>query len=153
LLNEYFVFWIKKEFAFHYFHKSGILYRFIIEYCENSGRQDLSEQFLYITNDFPKARLINYIREHVNSNINISIDQNKISLNQNGQFVTLYIYEKYIKFYCNTLHEAEYLLFPMLRAFNPHLFIAGNNIQNYGWITPVLKKNLNNNRQILYSSY
>jgi len=150
-LNEYSVFWIKQEFALHYFHKSGILYRFIKSYQENLNRQGLSEQFHYITNDFPIDHLIRHFQNNLKIDINIKVTDNEVELSREGHFITLYIYDKNIVFYCETLHEAESLLFPLLRSFHPYLFIAGNNIQNYGWIAPVRINGINKDRQILYS--
>ena len=40
-LNKYYVFWIKEEFAYHYFYKNDILYRFLNAYQE---KQKISNQ-------------------------------------------------------------------------------------------------------------
>lgn len=150
-MNEYSVFWIKKEFAQHFFHKTDILYRFIKSYQHNIKRQDLSQQFNFVTMKFPKYHLINHIQENLLPQMNIAIHNRQIELSKNGYFLTLHIHEKFLKFYCETLSEAEFLLFPILRSYHPYLFVMENNLNNYGWIAPILKKDLNKNSQILYS--
>jgi len=152
LLNEYSVYWIKKEFALHYYHKSGILYRFLRDYQDNYMRQDLSEQFHYVTNTFPKSALIKHIEKSLLHRATVNIHtRNEIEISTEGQFLSLYVNEKVLKLYCESLHDAEELLFPALRRFQSSLFIKGNNIENYGWIAPVQKNPLSKDRQILYS--
>ena len=151
LLDEYSIFWIKKEFAYHYSHKSDILFRFIRSYQENEKRQDLSGQYNYITNHFPRRKLIHHVTQFCDRRDKIKIHDHQLEISNNHRYLALHIYEKQLTFYCDSLDTAEDLLFPILRSFHPFLFIIGNNLENYGWISPITKRRQFNNRQVLYS--
>lgn len=135
-MYEYSVIWIKEDIAKHYFHKSDILYRFIKAYQKNHDRTDLKKQYDYITNDFPETALISHMKKYLN-NVSVQVEGPQIKLNKNLHLISLHISEKHLKFRCETLQDAEETLFPILRQFQSILFIIGNNIENYGWISPV----------------
>lgn len=141
------MFWIKKEFAHHYFYKSDILYRFLKLYQNNKDREDLSTQYHYITNNFPERTLISHLHR-----INVQKEHNQFEINKNGQYVNLHIEKKYLSFSCKNLIDAEELLFPTLRLFQPLLFIMSKtDMEDYGWISPVQKSSEYYNGQVLYS--
>lgn len=150
-MNEYDVFWINEEFSYHYFYKSGILYRFLNSYQNNKDRMDLSTQFRYITYTFPEEILHAHLRKPDPFREILQTKHNQFTLYQNEQSVVLYIYEHYLKFQCETLHDAEDLLFPILREFHPYLFIMNVNKQDYGWLSPSTKRNELKTKQLLYS--
>lgn len=145
---EYNVFWIKEEFAYHYFYKSDILYRFIKSYQNNKSRQDLSSQYNYITNVFPKNTLVSHL--HQDKQIQIAMKDYQLKIYNKERHIYLQIEEKYLTFYCHSLHDAEELLFPSLRLFHPLLFVVGTYVEDYGWITSIVKNNYKL-RQVLYS--
>jgi hypothetical protein len=150
-MKEYKIYWIKEEFARHYYYKSDILYRFLREFHRQKNRVDLVSQFNFITESFPKDSLtFQLLRQPKNrlqneQNIDIVDIENKHSL------ISLHIEEKQIKFRCETLQDAETLLFPALRQFHPFLFIIDDHYENYGWISPVRTSIGYNNEQVLYS--
>lgn len=150
-MNAYVVYWIKREVALHYFHKSDILYRFIKAYQENTQHPCLAKQFEYITHPFSKQQLLKHIFEQNNQLLNIRIDEQKIEIKHDGQAVVVYISEKGLTFYCDTLHVAENLLFPILKTINPYLFIMSYHTINYGWLMPIKENSLKLDRQLLYS--
>ncbi|WP_158234652.1 sporulation inhibitor of replication protein SirA [Lentibacillus sediminis] len=136
-MYEYSIFWIKPEVAARYFHKSGLLYRFIKLYQSAPEREDVKAQFNYITHPFPPDLFIArnfYLSEQ---QITIKINGPFIDLQKDDRAISLQVGEKQIKFRCNTLQDAEELLFPALRAFQPVFFITGNTIENYGWTSPL----------------
>ncbi|MFD2045744.1 sporulation inhibitor of replication protein SirA [Ornithinibacillus salinisoli] len=150
-MKEYSIYWIKEEFAAHFFYKSDILYRFIKSYLLHETREDLSLQFEYITNNFPNASIISHIKKHVPNNISYQINGNDIKIKDDSQYITLHIYEKHIKFRCESLQGAEKLLFPVLRLIYPFLFIVDEEGSNFGWISPVTTSMMHHDRQVLYS--
>ncbi|SES77710.1 Protein of unknown function [Oceanobacillus limi] len=150
-MKEYSIYWIKEEFASHYFYKSDILYRFINSYLVNKNRKDLLLQFDYITNNFPNTSIISHVKQHLPSNSTCQIEGNQIIIKRDAQVITLHLYEKHIKFRCESLQDAERLLFPMLRLFYPFLFIVDNYYENYGWISPVTTSFEHRDHQVLYS--
>ena len=150
-LDKYYVYSIKEEFAYHYFYKSDILFRFLNLYQENKSRLDLSTQYQYITNDFPEDALISHLRKFYPHKISIQIERNEIIIYNNDQSIKLHIHKKHLEFYCETLYDAEDLLFPILRIFHPLLFIMSTNNIDYGWISPIMNRNEFKNRPKLYS--
>ncbi|UJL48017.1 sporulation inhibitor of replication protein SirA [Virgibacillus sp. NKC19-16] len=151
-MYEYSIFWIKEDVAKHYFYKSGILYRFMRDYQKNQNRADLKIQHDYIINRFPKNILISHIKRYCRENyIVFQLERSHIQLHKNKQLISLHISEKHLKFRCETLEDAEEFLFPMLRQFQPILFIIGNNIENYGWISPIPYSGNYYSEQVLYS--
>lgn len=152
LLNEYLVFWIKEEFAYHYFYKNDILYRFLKLYQKNKDRQDLSTQYDYITNNFPRHTLVSHLKRFHPNRVHIQKQSNQFEIYNETQYMALHIHKRHLKFYCETLYDAEELLFPTLRLFQPLLFVMGKKDQeDYGWISPVTKNRKYNNGQVLYS--
>lgn len=151
-MNEYLVFWIKEEFAFHYFYKNDVLYRFLVLYQKNKDRQDLLTQYDHITNVLPKHTIISHLKRFHPNRVSSKYHSNQLEINYETQHLTLYVYKKHLRFYCKTLQDAEELLFPTLRLFQPFLFVMGKKSRgDYGWISPVTKKRKYNNGQVLYS--
>lgn len=153
-MNEYTVYWIKGDFSYHYFHKADILYRFIKAYEENKDREDLFAQYYHITNYFPRTPLISHIKayhEEKDIDVTIEIKYNTLKIYGVRQSISLYIFEKHLTVYCETLNDAEVLLFPALRTFHESLFIKGNSLGESGWISPKIKKAAHKKGQVLYS--
>lgn len=151
-MHEYLVFWIKEEFAFHFFYKNDILYRFLVLYQNNKDREDLLMQYNYITNNLPKHTIISHLKRFHPNRLDNQSDSNQLEIYSETGHLTLYIYKKHLKILCKTIHEAEELLFPTLRLFQPFLFVMEKKKhKNYGWISPVTKKRKYNNGQVLYS--
>ena len=151
-LNKYLVFWIKEEFAYHYFYKNDILHRFLSAYQENKDQWDLSTQYDYITKKIPSKMLISHLYRNHNHSVEIQKKEKEFKIYNDQQYLTLHIYDKHLLFHCETLYDAEELLFPTLRIFQPLLFVMNKtNQQEYGWISPVTKNRKYNSGQILYS--
>lgn len=151
-LNKYLVFWIKEEFAYHYFYRNDILHRFLNAYQENKNRWDLSIQYDYITNKIPNKMLVSHLDRNHNQRVELGESETEFEIYNDHQYLTLHIYEKHLIFHCETLLDAEELLFPTLRIFQPLLFVMNNKNQDeYGWISPVTKNRKYNSGQILYS--
>src|SRR5699024_1447613 len=143
--------WIKEVFAYRYFYRSDILYRFIRSYGQNNHRKDLKKQFTYITKEFPEQDLIASLKKYQTQQSNLTTEKNTIHLYEHGYYIPLQIHQKHLKFSCKTLQEAEEVLFPKLRSFHPSLFIMKSNLREYGWITPMLKRNKVKDGHVLYS--
>lgn len=151
-MNEYVIYWIKKEIAYHFFHKNDILYRFLVAYTNNLHDQQLARQYEYITKKFPYWELLSHIKKYADDHT-ISIEHigQAIELYKDDHYIALRIDNKKITIYCYTLHCAEKIIFPMLRLFHPLLFIMSNNVQKFGWISPFVKSEQINKKEILYS--
>ncbi|WP_188455615.1 sporulation inhibitor of replication protein SirA [Virgibacillus oceani] len=150
-MGNYSIYWIKEEFAYRYFHKRDILYRFMKEYRLNSDRADLAKQYHFITNTFPQAALITHIKDYHQSSVTTNLQGNFLELFNDKHYISLHIHKKHLNFRCEMLHDAEKLLFPALRSFHPFLFIMGNDMEDYGWISPVTKERVHINQEVLYS--
>lgn len=149
-MREYTVYWIKDEFVRHYYYKNDILFRFFKEHLLDQSRIDLTTQFHFITESFPNDMILKEISEDKHF-FQCNIDGNLVEIRDAYSYITLHIDEKQIKFRCETLQDAEALLFPILKRFHPNLFIMENNYDNFGWISPARMSISYNNEQVLYS--
>lgn len=119
----------------------------------NSDRQDLSDQYNYITNKFSTELLVNHLKKALQQPGSVKQDKNTIKIyskNKNSHIV-LHIYKKHLEFYCKNLNEAEELLFPALRTYQSLLFITNNKTDDFGWISPVINNYEFKNSPKLYS--
>ncbi|HAM80433.1 sporulation inhibitor of replication protein SirA [Ornithinibacillus bavariensis] len=150
-MKEYMVYLIKEEFAIHYYYKSDILYRFLQEYHDEQSRNDLRMQFNFITKGFPKESLTSQLIRQPKNTLYKEKRSEFVELGNRHYYIALHIYEKHIKFRCETLQDAEELLFATLRRIYPYIFIVDNHYENYGWISPVRTSSVYNNDEVLYS--
>ncbi|MGM8365056.1 sporulation inhibitor of replication protein SirA [Virgibacillus sp. W0181] len=149
-MNEYYVFWIKEPFAYRYFEKADILFRFLQQYERSAHGQDLEQQFNYVTKAFSKHILLDCIN-NCDKRLDIHIKDHIVYIRKEETTIELHLFDRYLKFYCRSLHDAEEILFPILRSFNPFLFITGTHPPNFGWIAPFLTSNDFTKDQLLYS--
>ncbi|MGG4178574.1 sporulation inhibitor of replication protein SirA [Virgibacillus pantothenticus] len=150
-MYTYSIYHLTEEVAMYYFHKSSILYRFLREFESLPYRADLRRQFEYITDRIRYDQILLSIQRHESTNLFVNIDKDKVSLYNRKAFISLHISEKQLKFHCKTLESAEELLFPILRSYHPLLFVVGDNIKNFGWITPLLEYSRLEQNEVLYS--
>jgi len=151
-LGHYSIYWIKKEFAYRYFHNSGILYRFFKEYKNHAEDADLHKQYHFITNAFSTASLVTHLKRNLQPQQTLIDHGTYVEISGESSHIVLHMYEKQINFRCDTLHDAEDLLFPALRTFYPFLFTIRNDWGNYGWVDPVPTESAHLHGQVLYSS-
>ena len=153
-MKVYYIYWIQEKIAQHFYYKNDLLYRFIKTYHKYQEREDLALQFQYITKKIPITLFLSHLSTNQKEDTYINIQNNQIKIGTASTYITLHIYEKYIEFQCQTLEDAEYLLFPILRLFYPYFFIVGINHNNFGWVSSATskyrKKNIN---EVLYSQY
>ncbi|RDW17752.1 sporulation inhibitor of replication protein SirA [Oceanobacillus chungangensis] len=151
-MYEYSIYRIREEIANHYYHKSDILYRFLKEYEKNKELLYLHGQFLYITNKFTQKKIELYLNKYLAKTISYITEQSKIKIFNEKQSITLHLNKYCINFRCESLHDAEEFLFPVLRKYDSLLFVIGNQHVNYGWISPISKLNTDHGNLVLYSS-
>jgi len=141
-LKEYHIYYIKDEFADHYYFKCDLLFRFIQAYHEEKDRPDLASQFNYITNKFPED-LIQAIKSKLKRTSSYFVDNespNCLKIQSGNRQLILFIYKEEMIMQCDSLHDAEVILFPSLRGVYPCLFIIGPLVNEYGWISPEINK-------------
>lgn len=138
IVDQYSVYWIRKDIAYYFFHKSDVLYRFLTSY-EERANEELFAQYEYITKEFPSTLIshIEYFSQE--QGIHVRRKGQTFELVKNSHYATLKVERKSLQMYCRTIHCAEFLIFSTLRSFHPLLFIINHNLHNYGWITPFLK--------------
>lgn len=150
-MNEYSIYWIKEEVAQQYFYKSDILYRFLTEMEANHSRRELRAQYKYISHALKLSDIQSYLSKHFPEYNCESTKEGHLQIRRKGKSVVLYSERDSIHFRCKNLQEAAALLFPVLQSLHPFLFVLGNNVPEYGWISPNKKKSGIQNRQVLYS--
>ncbi|HLR01525.1 MAG TPA: sporulation inhibitor of replication protein SirA [Virgibacillus sp.] len=149
ILPEYTIIRVKEEIARHYFQKSELLYRFFMAYKYNRHERYLKRQYHYITKDFSRNTVINQLDIGDVDHINKQGDPFEISSGKNN--IALHVSKKHIRFCCDTMQDAETLLFIPLRKVYPYLFVVCNDYVNYGWVSPILDKDQQKRKQVLYS--
>lgn len=153
-MKEYHIYWIKDEFADHYYYKCDLLYRFIQAYQENNVRIDLALQFNYITSNFPMD-LLNAIIYKLKKSPSIRIikaGNNQLDLRSEKSYLKFYINKERLILQCDSLQDAEKILFPSLRGVYPYLFVINPHYNEYGWISPGINKfSIVEEKEILYS--
>ncbi|WP_085992112.1 sporulation inhibitor of replication protein SirA [Oceanobacillus senegalensis] len=147
----YSIYWIREEIANHYFHKSDILYRFFKEYENTPRRSDLKNQYNFITHFFHIDSLMTHIKNHLKKHMKVHTNGTYMEIYSGKQYISLHISEKQIKFRCESLQDAEELLFPILRLYQPYMFVVGDSYRNFGWISPVKMPRDEQKNQVLYS--
>ncbi|HEX6593552.1 MAG TPA: sporulation inhibitor of replication protein SirA [Bacillota bacterium] len=151
-MKVYDAYLIKKEFAEHYFYRADILCRFIKAYENDPTRDDLARQFAYITNRFPKAFFSHIKNDYLNKNNFNKINDYQLEIYCKNHHIALHLSEKKLRFLCESIHDAEALLFPPLRSLYPYLFIVGEEMNDYGWMEPIREKlPFIKKEQVLYS--
>jgi hypothetical protein len=129
-MKEYFVYWVKHEIYFRYFYKTDILYRFLLSsQAENTAY--VQDQLDYITYDFPHGASL----EQGENNVHIETDP------------------RYLRIVCDSLTTAEETIFTDLRQFDSSFFIIEPAADNCGWISPIIKNDLQSRVHLLYSSF
>ncbi|MDY0396449.1 sporulation inhibitor of replication protein SirA [Virgibacillus halophilus] len=124
-MQMYAIFWIKDEFAHHYFYKVDLLNQFLKSVA--TDRQDalLAMQVREITHCFDADAFLHHIYSQLHCGSHVQVDDNQITIYSDKHFITLHIEKNQIKFLCQTLTEAESLLFPLLRSFHPFFVCVG----------------------------
>ncbi|MFC4557223.1 sporulation inhibitor of replication protein SirA [Virgibacillus kekensis] len=151
-MNHYSIYWIKEEFARHFFYRGDIVYRFIKDYQVNGHRGDLKSQFDYVTREFSCSDIITHIRKNNTcSKLSMEVEGDFLKIWSKRRYISLHIEKKRINFRSEIILDAEETLFPTLRSFHPHLFVMGEDSTNYGWISPVGQEDEDEIRQALYS--
>ncbi|WP_176447040.1 sporulation inhibitor of replication protein SirA [Lentibacillus sp. CBA3610] len=151
-MNHYAIYWIKEEFAHFFYYRSDVLYRFIKSYEYDQNREDLAMQFRYITIDIPEELLISRIMKYQPQQADTKVEANSVKIHENMRYISLHMEQKRINFRGDIIHDAEDLLFPALRSFQPYFFVVGDRPYDFGWISPVgMGKYKDRGGQVLYS--
>ncbi|WP_407271488.1 sporulation inhibitor of replication protein SirA [Radiobacillus sp. PE A8.2] len=137
-MHKYAMFWIKEEFCYQYYYKSDVLHRFLNQ-CLTNRSIVLDTQFNYVTQPISFTQLLKHIK---NFHLHIKIDQdgNTMTLKKHGQSLCIHIEERYLMIDCNTVQEADNLLFQPLISFHRNFFIIEKGTINNGWIAPAKKE-------------
>ncbi|WP_167751294.1 sporulation inhibitor of replication protein SirA [Lentibacillus salicampi] len=151
-MNHYAIYWVKEEFAHFFYYRSDILCRFIKSYYRNPNREDLKRQFQYITMDMPESLLVSHIMKHQSPHVGFKNENGLLYIHEGTNMISLHIEQKRINFRGDIIHDAEGLLFPALRTYQPYFFVVGDQPYDFGWISPVLQlKGHDKSGQVLYS--
>ncbi|WP_010530716.1 sporulation inhibitor of replication protein SirA [Lentibacillus jeotgali] len=151
-MNHYSIYWIKEEFARFFYFRSDILCRFIKSYHHQQNREDLEKQFQYITMDLPENLLLSHILENQSSHVMVENNEGSLAIREGTRNISLHIEQKRINFRGDIINDAEDLLFPALRLYQPYFFVVGEAENDFGWVSPVLQLKGNDKAgQVLYS--
>lgn len=148
-MYTYSVFCVKADVANNYFYKTGILYRFLKEFRENRNCTYLQLQYKYITELLTLETISSFI-QNFKSEITIEKRDSHMKFYWQDKQLTVYEDDRHIEFTCESLQDAEDFFFPVLRNLPLHFFITRNSMRDYGWLSFVKSKSIEN-RQILYS--
>jgi len=150
-MPKYTIIRVRGEIARHYFQKSDLLYRFLLTYKYNHHKDYLQRQHSFVTRCISPEKIMGQIQDMYESQL--IMRGNNIEISSGHNKIALHISKKQIKFCCETMQDAETLLFPALRKVYPYLFVVCEDYVNYGWISPISNKEQEKQEQVLYSYY
>lgn len=148
-MPKYSIIRVEEEIARHYFQKSDLLYRFLLTY-KHHHKDYLKRQYYYISRYFSLDKIVGQLND-MHGSYPVNIRGNDVMISSQENKISLHIGKKQIKFCCDTMFDAEELLFPALRKVYPYLFVVCEDYVNYGWISPISPKEQQNQKQVLYS--
>ncbi|MFC0525011.1 sporulation inhibitor of replication protein SirA [Pontibacillus salicampi] len=142
-MREYVIYWIKDEFSVHYFHKTNVLFQFFQEWRQHRGSSIYEQQFQEITKPLPLEILVQHVSKKIRKPVELSFHEQEASFYINYKGKTLQLIQqndREVRFYAESLHQAEEILFNTLRTFHPSFFIIDTAYSHYGWIAPIKKQ-------------
>ncbi|MBO8155137.1 MAG: sporulation inhibitor of replication protein SirA [Bacillaceae bacterium] len=134
------LFWLKDDFAFHYYHKSDLLYHFFSQYHSNPFDSVYKKQFQFITRDLPRDQIIQHIKARLGSRYFVHNDKRKIDIQYDYIQLSIECYDKEWIIHCSSLQEAEIMFFEALRGYHSTFFVVNFEEDQYGWLSPVKKE-------------
>ncbi|MCP8616424.1 sporulation inhibitor of replication protein SirA [Salirhabdus salicampi] len=134
------LFWIREEFAKHYFHKSDLLYAFLREYKKEHADQTYNRQFDFITKDIPFAKISRYLHDKLKGSAKVHIGINHISIEHQNLQMAIQCDRKEWTILCSSMEEAELMLFEYMRGFHTSFFVMDVHNHQYGWLAPIKKE-------------
>ncbi|KGX93319.1 hypothetical protein N781_11695 [Pontibacillus halophilus JSM 076056 = DSM 19796] len=142
-MREYSIYWVEEEFAYHYFHKTSVLYDFFASYKENPQLDQMKSQFRFVTKYIPLELIVEHVSKRISNSVHLSFypEQSKLRLKKGHQKIELIQASgREIKLYAENIHQAEVLIFDYLRSFHHSFFISDEAYNQFGWIAPIKKE-------------
>ncbi|UFU01131.1 sporulation inhibitor of replication protein SirA [Radiobacillus kanasensis] len=146
---EYMIFWIKPEFSTHYFYRSGIMFRFLVE-CEDSNNDDLQLQFDYVTRKFPVQDVI-WLLQREFPQFQWEVEGNSIHGSLRGKQISMYVSSRQLYVSTEDYQLVDQVLFQTLKKYDSSFFVIEKQTNNYGWVAPIKQRKLALSTQLLYS--
>ncbi|MFG6120742.1 MULTISPECIES: sporulation inhibitor of replication protein SirA [Thalassobacillus] len=140
-MHLYYVYAVKEEISKEYYYKTELLFRFFQEYHNNSHIDLYRMQFQFITKSFPDSTLIHLLKEDAGFDPKEFLEEEKMTkwVETHG---IIEITNEMCLIQCDSLMDAEQLLFHKLRMIDHCFFIAEYANRQYGWISPQRKEML-----------
>ncbi|WP_173916421.1 sporulation inhibitor of replication protein SirA [Halobacillus sp. Marseille-Q1614] len=132
---QFAVYAIKREVTEHYYYKVDILKRFFEECSDFPHSHIYKQQLDYITNHFSFLDWLKKIHSsHSNLNSQLFDCLRNYDILEDKKCCCL--------FQCDSLWQAERVLFQPLRMCDQSFFIVEESGEHYGWISPFIRQRL-----------
>lgn len=149
VLEVYNVYSMKRKVAHHFYYKSDLLFSFLKAYNKKSCKEVLMNQFSYVTNNIEVRKIINYIK-HISDYVQTTeIHPNYFQISNGAKSVYMHVLETHFIIKCDSIYDAEELLFEPLRLFPSHLFVVHAEKHIYGWISTLRNAHSRKSKQTL----
>ncbi|WP_079709542.1 sporulation inhibitor of replication protein SirA [Paraliobacillus ryukyuensis] len=130
-METYYMFFLEDEVQNNYFYKSGLLCQFIRSYLSNPDREDLRDQFFYITRVINQKDLMTCFKNDLPTyNFNL-IEPYSITMRP-----------RWVEVEFDSLQSAYSLFFQWIKQIRKCCFIVEKNGDNFGWLSPLRKESL-----------
>ncbi|TCT26667.1 uncharacterized protein DUF2522 [Melghiribacillus thermohalophilus] len=139
-MDKYSLYWLKDDFAFHYYHKSDVLYHFLFQYQMQSTDSIYEKQFQFITRTLPKEAIIEHLQSRLGNRYHVYTDKRRIDIRYDYVNVKIDCYDKEWVIHSSSLQEAEIMFFEALRGYHPSFFVVNYDQEQYGWLSPIKKE-------------
>ncbi|CQR47599.1 hypothetical protein BN1058_01926 [Paraliobacillus sp. PM-2] len=139
-MQRYYMFFLEQDVQMSYFYKSDILCRFFRSFLTQPNREDLQEQFRYITRLIKFDDLFHFIENEIP--IQSSTLFNHFHRSEIDSISSPNIEHRWVEVEFDSLQRAYTLFFQWLEQFDSCCFVVEKNGNNYGWLSPMKKQAL-----------
>lgn len=135
VLETYHVYYMKEKVAQHFYYKSELLFQFLKTYHRKRTKKEVQNQFCYVTKEINVERCTSFLQDLARYVYVSEVKPNHFYLHDAGKSVDIHVENTHITITCDSIHDAEHLLFEPLRSFPIHVFVAHAHKNISGWIS------------------
>lgn len=139
-MYTYSIFSVKPEIATHYLYKTGILYRFLLEYQDKPIDSYLQLQYNYVMAPLSLQRIASLLEK---SEIQLDKRDKYMEISWEGKSLTVYEDGRHVEITCESMEHMEEFFFPALRKSPGFYFVISSRMNDYGWLSFKNKQILN----------
>ncbi|UOQ42964.1 sporulation inhibitor of replication protein SirA [Halobacillus salinarum] len=137
---QFTIYAIKSEISVMYYYKVELMKRFFLEYLRYPKSEIYRKQVEYITEPFP---YIDWIENMDASHRGSMVSMDRFPFfNEAEKYGIITNKNNSCLFQCNSLWQAERMIFQPLRKCHQSFYILEKNGEHYGWISSLARQRL-----------